>query len=176
MKQELTETLAAYVDRVLYGPQGYYTSGKVKFGPNFVTYAEKWAPYLADRFYLAWLALGRLETFHIYEFGAGTGKMARRILDYVQGRAELEPDSEWPYFYKSVKYIIGEISPALLKLQKAELNDYLLQNKIELYQSDARSVDDKLPRGPGIVVTNELIDIFLRRKLLLLMKGYLQLS
>jgi SAM-dependent MidA family methyltransferase len=160
MKEESLETLAEYVNSALYGPTGYYTSGKVKFGPDFVTYAEKWAPYLADRFYLAWQTLGRLETFHIYEFGAGTGKMAHRILDYVLGRAELEPDSEWPKFYKSLKYIIGEISPELLKLQKEELKEYLLQNKVELYQSDARTVDDKLPRGPGIVVTNELIDNF----------------
>jgi SAM-dependent MidA family methyltransferase len=160
MTEETVETLAAYIDRVLYGQQGYYSAGKVKFGPDFITYAEKWAPFLANRFYLAWSYMDCLKTFNIYEFGAGTGKMARRILDYVHGRAELEPNSEWPNFYKSLKYIIGEISPELLKLQKVELNDYLLQNKVELYQSDARVVDDKLPRGPGVVVSNELIDAF----------------
>ncbi len=48
-----TETLGAYVNRIHYGQQGYYVAGKVKFGSDFVTYAEKWAPYLAERFYLA---------------------------------------------------------------------------------------------------------------------------
>src|SRR5690242_4706936 len=115
------ETLPTYIERALYGPNGYYSSGNVKFGPDFVTFGERWAPLLADRFFLVWKSMvaqgeiNKTEPFHIYEFGAGMGKMAHSILKYLHGRALLEPTSEWAEFYASVKYCIGEISPELLK-------------------------------------------------------------
>ncbi len=158
-------SLAEYVENALRGPNGYYR-GKVKFGPDFETFAQEWAPLLADRFFLAWKSMikfkeiQKTEIFYIYEFGAGNGKMAHVILKYLQGRASLEPKSDWPDFYQQVHYVIGEISSELVELQKQELQTYLLKEKISIFKTDARIIDDVIPRGKGIVVSNELIDTF----------------
>jgi SAM-dependent MidA family methyltransferase len=166
MKAKKTQPLPEFINEALYGHKGYYSSGQVKFGPDFVTYAEKFAPLLAERFFLMWKSMvlqgeiSIVDVFHIYEFGAGTGKMAQRLLEYVHGKSRIEHESEWPAFFKAIKYIIGEISPELLKLQKAALRKYSRQKKVELHQTDARLCDDKFPRGKGVVVTNELFDTF----------------
>lgn len=160
-------TLKEYIENALYHPDtGYYGSAKVNFGPDFETYAVDWAPLLAERFLLAREAMlaehaiNELDTFYIYEFGAGIGTMALTILKYIHGKTILEPESAWVNFYNSLKYIIGEFSPALLLQQKHNLKEYAARGKIEFYQIDARKIDDTLPRGAGIVISNELIDAF----------------
>lgn len=159
-------SLPAYVENALYGPTGYYSSGQVKFGPDFETFGEKWAPLLANRFLLAWQAMvkhgeiQKSEVFRIYEFGAGEGKMALMMLKYIHGRALLYPHSEWVDFYNIIQYIIGEISPKLIEKQQQILADYLHYKKVSIFKSDARRINNAIPSGPGIVVTNELIDAF----------------
>lgn len=159
--------LRQFIEEALFGKDGYYNT-KVAIGDkdDFVTFAERWAPLYANRCFYAWQAMlqhGDIkadETFYIYEFGAGTGLMAARFLQYLHGRALLEPNSDWQRFYKQLHYVIGEISPRLIAQQQTSLQIYLQRNKASIYKTDARQVDTALPSGAGVVISNELIDTF----------------
>lgn len=160
-------TFPQYVEKALYDPQwGYYSSGVVQFGDDFNTYGEKWAPLLANRFYEAWKAMvhtgeiNNTDPFYIYEFGAGSGAMALRMLNYIKGRAILFRDTPWAKFYNVVKYIVCEISNDLHKRQSKLLSGYVEDGKAKCLQTDARTDDDAIPKGAGVVVSNELIDAF----------------
>lgn len=132
-------TLLEFVRKSLFDERnGYYSVGKVRFGEDFSTLAFSYAPVLANRFFLMWQSMIQFkeitkdETFYLYEFGAGNGQAAERILDYVYGRSLKEAESEWPDFYRAIHYIIGEISPALIERQKNNLRYYIDKGKAQV--------------------------------------------
>lgn len=158
-------TLKSYMKKALYDPNwGYYSSGTVRFGEDFVTHAKDFAPLFCERAYYAWRGMinsGEItenEPFTIYEFGAGTGEMALTILQYAEGRMLVSQEPEWQKFYTALCYRIGEISPALVEKQKIILKKYIALGKASVHQSDACVIDEQIPKGVGIVLTNELID------------------
>ncbi|MBS0358643.1 MAG: SAM-dependent methyltransferase [Proteobacteria bacterium] len=163
--EEYLMTFEEYMGMALYDEAfGYYSTGQVDFEKDFQTYAEEFAPLLADRFILAWqgmLATGEIsadQRFYIYEFAAGNGKMAYIMMNYIRGKAILEPESDWAKFYKVLQYVIGEISPALAQQQKTLLRIYIQLGKLKVYETNAMTVNEQMPRGVGVVVSNELID------------------
>lgn len=156
-----------YMDKALFDPQwGYYSSGTVNFEKDFQTYAQAFAPLFAVRCFTIWRAMvANHETtkearFYIYEFGAGDGDMALQFVSYVHGMAVRFPETEWQSFFTAMHYIIGEISPALVTKQKKLLDKYILLDKVGIYNIDAKKIDDKFPKGIGVVLSNELIDAF----------------
>jgi len=138
-----------YMNQVLYTPNfGYYVSGITKFGEqgDFLT-----APMLGKLFSLC-LAKQCIEIFHllpseqercIIEFGAGTGQLARDILDQINRLGETID-----------RYLIVEISAELQEQQYETILHYgkYYLNKIQWLQS----LPDK--GFTGVVIANELID------------------
>jgi SAM-dependent MidA family methyltransferase len=157
-------TFHDFMEKALYDTSfGYYSSGAVKFEVDFDTYAEEYAPLLADRFLLAWRGMretnliGPDEKFYIYEFAAGSGKMALRFLHYTKGKSATHPH-DWLAFYNNLSYVIGEISPTLVEKQKQLLHHFIRLNKVAIHTLNAINADSRLPAGKGVVLSNELLD------------------
>ena len=123
-----------YMELALYEPGlGYYANGLQKFGPtgDFIT-----APELSPLFGKA-ITHAIQDFSHILEFGAGTGILAKTILDT----------------HKNIeKYWILEPSSELQYRQKKLLKDYT--HKITWLT--------ELPQQPftGVILANEVIDAF----------------
>ena len=132
-------SFAGYMERVLYEPLlGYYNGGSVKFGPDgdFVTAPEISALYGRT---LAQAILPLLEqtSMRILEFGAGTGKLARDIMDELA-------DAGRPV----ALYGILELSGELRQRQQQTLTGY-----------DAVRWLTALPESfDGVVIANEVLD------------------
>ena len=132
-------SFAEYMDRVLYEPAlGYYSGGSVKFGRDgdFVTAPEISTLYGRT---LAQAILPILEQtgMRILEFGAGTGKLARDIMDELAEAGR-----------PAMQYSILELSGELRQRQQQTLAGY-----------DAVCWLTALPeRFDGVVIANEVLD------------------
>jgi len=132
--------LYIYMELALYAPGlGYYANGLQKFGPtgDFIT-----APELSPLFGKA-LTHAIQDFSHVLEFGAGTGILAKTILES----------------HKNIeKYWIVEISSELQHRQKELLKEYA--HKITWLT--------ELPQEPfkGVILANEVIDAFPATKFL----------
>lgn len=132
-------SFAGYMERVLYEPLlGYYSGGSVKLGHDgdFVTAPEISALYGRT---LAQAILPLLEQtgMRILEFGAGTGKLARDIMDELA-------DAGRPV----EQYDILELSGELRQRQRQTLAGY-----------DAVHWLTALPGSfDGVVIANEVLD------------------
>jgi SAM-dependent MidA family methyltransferase len=121
-------TFAEYMNLALYHPQhGYYNSDRPPFGKqgDFITsphWSADFAEVLAEQFVEMWqiLVSGALEedrpfNFEIVEMGAGRGTFAENVLQYLQ--------RQHPDLFKTLTYIIVEISPKLQAEQRQRLSD-----------------------------------------------------
>lgn len=131
-----------YMELALYAPGlGYYSAGSEKLGPqgDFVT-----APELSPMFgsviatQLCGL-LGELDSPVILELGAGTGRLAKSVLDAIAADGSALPD-----------YWILEVSADLKARQRACLAEY--EGRVRWL--------DALPDGgfEGVVLANEVAD------------------
>jgi SAM-dependent MidA family methyltransferase len=120
-------TFAEYMDLALYHPQhGYYNSDRPSIGKqgDFITsphWSADFAEVLAEQFVEMWqiLVSGALEedrpfNFAIVEMGAGRGTFAANVLQYLQ--------RQHPDLFKTLTYIIVEISPILQAEQRQRLS------------------------------------------------------
>ena len=132
-------SFADYMQMALYEPDlGYYDAGGAKFGAqgDFVT-----APELSPLFARA-IAAQLLETFgqlpaRVVEFGAGTGALARDLIEGLRARAcPLEA------------YFIVEVSADLRKRQQQRLAD-LPVTWLDVVPKDFE----------GVVIANEVLDV-----------------
>jgi SAM-dependent MidA family methyltransferase len=132
-------SFADYMQLALYEPGlGYYDAAGVKFGGggDFVT-----APEISPLFAQC-LAAPVSEAFerlprHVLEFGAGTGALARALIEALRERGR-EPAS----------YLIVEVSADLRARQRERLAGLPVQWL------------DRLPGGfEGVVVANEVLDV-----------------
>ncbi|RXZ43122.1 class I SAM-dependent methyltransferase [Crenobacter cavernae] len=129
-----------YMECALYAPGlGYYAAGSRKFGEagDFVT-----APELSP-FFAACLARQLAELLPqtngvIYEFGAGTGRLAADLL------AELKALGVTPTAYRIV-----DLSPDLIERQRETLAEHL--SKVEWLTELPAEID-------GVVIGNEVLD------------------
>jgi len=131
-----------YMQSVLYTPGlGYYSAGLHKFGEqgDFVT-----APEISPLFGRC-LAIQCQQLFDqgcdrkIFEFGAGSGKLCRHILEKLED---------------SIDYYILELSADLRGRQQQ-----LLQEQLPFEQFDRITWLDKLPSDfSGVVIANEVLD------------------
>jgi SAM-dependent MidA family methyltransferase len=121
-------TFAEYMNLALYHPQhGYYNSDRPSIGKqgDFITsphWSADFAEVLAEQFVEMWqiLVSGALEedrpfNFAIVEMGAGRGTFAANVLQYLQ--------RQHPDLFKTLTYIIVEISPILQAEQRQRLGE-----------------------------------------------------
>jgi SAM-dependent MidA family methyltransferase len=136
-------SFSEYMNATLYHPShGYYSRDVNRFGLNrdFVT-APEIGPELAYVIGAQILPLLRSSKNPvILELGAGSGVLARDIINYLSSHQE-----------KSFKYEIIEVSKALIKRQKEVLSDSPIAVK---WNSDPKD----LAKFDCIVVANEYID------------------
>lgn len=135
-----------FMDLAQYAPGlGYYTAGSRKFGAegDFVT-----APELSPLFGQCLArqigqVLAEVENGEILELGAGSGALARVLIDsLVTSGVEL------------TRYCILDISPDLRQRQQEHLAD------CELYKNGGVQWLDSWPEQPfnGVVIANEVLD------------------
>ncbi len=135
-----------FMEMALYYPQlGYYTSNSNQLGRSGDYYTS---PNLTPLFGVMigkqleemWEHMGK-EAFTIVEYGAGTGKLCRNILDYLKNN---------PDFYNKLNYCIIEKSPAMR--EKGSANEH---EKISWHTT----ITD-IPPVTGCILSNELVDNF----------------
>jgi SAM-dependent MidA family methyltransferase len=135
-----------FMEMSLYYPgMGYYTSERNKIGVEGDYYTSPnltplFGVMIARQLEEMWEATGK-ETFTIVEYGAGTGKLCRDILDYLKSNSEL---------YNKLNYCIIEKSPAMREKEKACLHE-----KVSWHQTI-----QSIPDFNGCILSNELVDNF----------------
>lgn len=144
-------TFAEYMDLALYHPQhGYYNSDRPSIGKegDFITSSDwgaDFAEVLAQQFVEMWEILDRPHNFAIVEMGAGLGTFAENLLQYLQ--------RQHPDLFKTLTYIIVEISPILQAEQRQILGNF---DRVKWCHWD-EIVDDSIV---GCFFSNELVDAF----------------
>lgn len=135
-----------FMEMALYYPQlGYYTSNENPIGIKGDYYT---GPQLTPLFGMLigkqleemWEVMGKGK-FTIVEYGAGTGKLCRDIMDYLKKN---------PEFYENLNYCIIEKNLG----SKEKESDYLPE-KVSWHDS---IVD--IPEITGCILSNELVDNF----------------
>eukprot|EP00403_Amphidinium_massartii_P029388 CAMPEP_0178395926 /NCGR_PEP_ID=MMETSP0689_2-20121128/13468_1 /TAXON_ID=160604 /ORGANISM="Amphidinium massartii, Strain CS-259" /LENGTH=815 /DNA_ID=CAMNT_0020016591 /DNA_START=21 /DNA_END=2465 /DNA_ORIENTATION=+ len=176
-----------------YGPDfGYYSTGRILHedgerqkpadqtsnDTSNVTDKQEWfnsyttlpmslSPFfsqmLCERLVGMWRSMGQPSPIHIFEFGGGTGMLARDLLQHAR-RA-------FPAFYEALGlYTIGERSVALRGAQQRTAAEFKAAGKLMVVDADARHASQakellELParhegRVVGFVISNELLDEF----------------
>jgi SAM-dependent MidA family methyltransferase len=146
-------TFRDFMEHALYCPEdGYYGAGKVKIGGSgmdFVTHPVLTSPFfgrgIARQLYQMWNLMGRPKEFNVIEVGGGYGILARDILS--------ESKKFYPDLYKAIKYLMIEISPALIKKQKKQLAHF--RTKVQYSQGSVLNFDQSIE---GVIISNELLD------------------
>lgn len=145
-------TFANYMDTVLYHPQyGYYSKQNLDIGKQgdfftSVSLGKDFGELLAIAFYDMWQILECPYEFTLVEMGAGTGLLAKDILEYIK--------DNYLDFYACLHYIIIERSPNLVLTQKGKWEK--IQHRIS-WQSWEDLTDNSLI---GCIFSNELVDAF----------------
>jgi SAM-dependent MidA family methyltransferase len=138
-----------FMELALYHPNyGYYSSGNVEIGKegDFFTSSSLGADFgelLAEQF-IEMAEILAVQPFTLVEVGAGSGILARDILDYLRRR--------YGDFYENLNYIIVEQSAGLIDRQKETLGEY--RDKVSWREWE--EIDPIV----GCVFSNELIDAF----------------
>lgn len=144
-------TFAEYMDLALYHPQyGYYNRDRPSIGKqgDFITsshWSADFAEVLAEQFVEMWEILGKPQNFAIVEMGAGRGTFAENVLQYLQ--------QQHPDLFKTLTYIIVEISPILQAEQRQILSDF---ECVKWHNWD-EIVNNSIV---GCFFSNELVDAF----------------
>lgn len=162
-------TSKSFTENMMFGPTGYYSSGKVKFNSDFTTYASDpllrkgLSMALANQLFAVRQRLirsGKLlknDIFDVLECGAGNGDLCVAILDRIADMAGL--NAEWKEFYQAIYYHIIEKSPELVKRQ--EQNTCSHKKTVFIICADSRAIDlGTLKKPMAAVISNELLDIF----------------
>jgi hypothetical protein len=117
-----------YCDLMMYGPSGYYATGKVDFKNHFLTFASDGNEVSGFSAAMAYQLFsirnnlikdGKLQStdlFNVLECGGGNGDLCFNILETISKMAK--ESSEWKAFFLRIRYHLVEISPELVKRQK----------------------------------------------------------
>lgn len=141
-------TFAEYMEACLYHPEyGYYTKADQQPIRDYFTSADAkplFGRLLARQFEEMWRVLDRPDPFWLVEAGAGTGALAKAVLDCSA--------DAFPEFYASLRYVAVERSVA-----RRDAQTKLLQMHIqpEHFASFAE-LPDRIPLG--CIFSNELLD------------------
>jgi SAM-dependent MidA family methyltransferase len=143
-------TFAEYMEACLYHPEyGYYTKPGQVPRRDYFTSADAspiFGRLLARQFHEMWTLLGRPNPFILAETGAGTGALAKQILDFA---AESLPE-----FYAALEFVAVERSTARRDLQSKALEAHMARGKFTASCELPAEISD------GCIFSNELIDAF----------------
>lgn len=141
-------TFAEYMESCLYHPQlGYYAKAEQEPRRDYFTSVDAsplFGRLLARQFHQMWARLEKPDPFWLVEAGAGTGCLARQILDFT---AESLPD-----FHAALHYVAVERSEARQNGQANVLEPHMKRGHF------TSSV--QMPDGIscGCIFSNELLD------------------
>jgi len=142
-----------YMELCLYDAElGYYSRNAEQFGKagDFYTSSDIHAVFgrlLARQFDEMWRCLGSPEHIDLVELGPGRGLFAQDVLDWSE--------KKFPEFFRALRYVLVESSPALRQRIGETLRGHLESGKVELttlYPPDEVSTRDT------IVFANEFFD------------------
>ena len=141
-------TFAEYMDACLYHPEhGYYAKKDQQAWRDYVTsvdVAPVFGRLLARQFHEMWTLLGRPEPFCLVEAGAGSGDLAKQILDCAT-----ESLGE---FYSALQYVAVERSATRRAAQAKALEQYITAGRLE----SCEQLPDEI--ACGCLFSNELFD------------------
>ena len=141
-----------YMDMCLYEPElGYYSRFAEQFGKagDFYTSSDLHAVFgrlLARQFEEMWRVLGSPAEIQIVELGPGRGLFAQDVLDWSE--------KKFPEFFRALRMVLVESSPALQSRLRDALNQYIARGKVSLGAEIGASV----LMEPAIVFANEFFD------------------
>jgi len=136
---------ARFMERALYEPQlGYYAGGESVLGPSGDFFTASDAGRSFGRCLLRQMAeidrrLGEGSPFHVLEFGAGRGLLARDVIDAAT--------SDFPELRQRLEYTLIDRSPAMREAAA-----------VRVPEAQALSPEELEPRALGCVVAVELFD------------------
>jgi SAM-dependent MidA family methyltransferase len=172
IEQEIRERgpipFSRYMELCLYDEDlGYYSRNAAQFGKagDFYTSSDVHAVFgrlLARQFEEMWRVLGAPAEIAIKELGPGRGLFAQDVLDWSE--------KKFPDFFRAVRYLLIERSPALRQRIEATLFRHLQTGKAELEEgtngkgttsvvphkrTDIRAL---APKVPILLFANEFFD------------------
>ena len=144
-KKSLNLPLDKFINLSLYNKKSGYYMKKNPFGKkgDFITapnISRLFSEMIAIWIISFWQSLGSPKKFNLIELGAGNGEMMKIIIESFQN---------FPVFLNSCNFIIHEISPSLIKIQKKKL----FKDKI-IWVSKI----SKINNSPSIFIANEFFD------------------
>jgi SAM-dependent MidA family methyltransferase len=155
IEQEIHERgpipFSRYMELCLYHPEfGYYSKNAQQFGKagDFYTSSDVHAVFgrlLARQFEEMWRALGSPEKIELLELGPGRGLFAHDVLDWSE--------KKFPDFFRALRYVLIESSPALRERIKETL-----AHRIESGKASCKPelfAEKKIGRGTTSVVPNQ---------------------
>lgn len=141
-------TFAEYMEECLYHPQyGYYSKTEQKPRRDYITSVDVsplFGRLLLRQFHEMWELAGRPDAFWLVEAGAGTGALAKSILDRAA--------ESLMQFYSALHYVAVERSDA-----RRSAHQTLLMRHAQLghFESKAQLLE-QIPEG--CIFSNELLD------------------
>ncbi|HKH99984.1 MAG TPA: SAM-dependent methyltransferase [Candidatus Sulfotelmatobacter sp.] len=145
-----------YMELCLYDPErGYYSRSAAQFGKagDFYTSSDVHAVFgrlMARQFDEMWRVLGSPERITLKELGPGRGLFAQDVLDWSE--------KKFPEFFRAVRYVLVENSPALCQRMEATLGRHLENGKAVLSKELAEANAAAVVPSPSIVFANEFFD------------------
>jgi SAM-dependent MidA family methyltransferase len=141
-------TFAEYMDACLYHPEfGYYTNADQQPRRDYFTNVDASPLYgrlLARQFHQMWTELECPSSFLLVEAGAGTGALAKQVLDIAA--------PSWPEFYAATQYVTVEKSGERRTAQGELLADHTARGRF----TSASTMPHEIPCG--CLFSNELFD------------------
>ncbi len=141
-------TFAEYMEAALYHPKfGYYSKPSTAMRRDYFTSVDVsplFGRLLARQLHQMWLVLGRPKPLHLIEAGAGSGSLAKSILDFIEG--------QFPEFYDSLRYVAVERSESRRSAQASLLAIHSARGKLE------PAADLPAQMEAGVIFSNEFFD------------------
>jgi len=141
-------TFAEYMRECLYHAEfGYYSRAAATRFADYYTSVDVhpiFGRLLARQLAEMWALLGRPEPFWVVEAGAGTGRLAKHVLDFAAG--------DLREFYAALRYVAVERSPQRRAAQASALDAHIAAGRA----SSAADLPPKIPAG--CIFSNELLD------------------
>lgn len=149
-------TFAEYMDACLYHSEhGYYTKADQSERRDYITSVDVTPVFgrlLARQFHEMWTVLGRPRPFVLVESGAGTGRLAKQVLDCAR-----ESLGE---FYAATRYAAVERSAARRTAQATNLADHIANERFCSSEELPAEIQN------GCIFSNELFDAFVVHRVL----------
>jgi SAM-dependent MidA family methyltransferase len=141
-------TFAEYMETCLYHPQhGYYARADQRPRRDYITSVDVspiFGSLLARQFYEMWAQLGRPNPFWLVEAGAGSGNLAKRILEFS---SESLGD-----FSAALRYVAVERSAVRREAQIKTLETCLTRERAIVSETMPAEI------SCGCIFSNELVD------------------